>query len=306
MPANYIDTTADDVIIPEVWANESLGHLPAYLTIGRTVTLDGDVASFNEGDILHLPKRGAVTAHQMTENETVQIQKPTRTEVTVSLNQHWEVTLGQTDLDRIKAKGGAAALNDYIQDSVAVLGEKIEDSLAALHSGITETVTKTSDVEDDLLSIGVKMANNKVPKFARKYLAVTPATMKSFRKVARATEADKLGTSAQSPLVDPMSDMNFQGFNINSTQMIRGTGSPAAFHNLAYTKQGFILVMRGMPIPEAGLGAQGTVIRDENGFIIRVVKSYNSSYLAHQVTIDVLFGCAVYDERQIVEYETLV
>lgn len=306
MSANFIDTTADNVIIPEVWANESLGYLPKYLTLGRTVTLDSEVASFNEGDILHLPKRGTVSANQITENETVTVQKPTRTEVTVSLNNHWEVTLGQTDIDRIFARGGASALNDYIVDSVAVLAEKIEDSIAALHTSLTNTLTATSDAEDDLLSIWVKLANNNVPKFAQRFLAVTPGTMKKFRKVARATETQITGSSAQSPLVDPASELNFQNFNINASQIIRGTGSPVAYHGLAYTKQGFVLAMRGLPIPEAGMGAQGSVIRDENGFIVRVVKSYNASYLAHQVTIDVLFGSAVYDERQVVEYETTV
>lgn len=306
MSANYIDSTADAVIIPEVWANESLGYLPKYLVLGRTVTKDSDVATFNEGDTLHLPKRGTVSANQQTENETVTIQKPTRTEVQVLLNQHWEVTLGQTDLDRVLARGGASALSDYIQDSVSVLAEKIEDSIAALHTSITDTITKTSDAEDDLLSLGVRLAQNNVPRFATKYLAVTPATLKAFRKVARATEFQVLGNSSQNPLVDPMSDMNFQGFNISGTQIIRSTGSPTTFHNFAYTRQAFVLAMRGLPIPEQGTGGMGTVIQDENGYIVRVVKSWNPSYLSHQVTIDVLFGSAVYDDRQVVEYETLV
>lgn len=303
--ANYIDTTADAAIIPEVWGNLALGHLPAYLNLGRTVAKDSDLGgAFNEGDIIHVSRRGALSANQMVENSSVTVQKPSRTDITVTLNNHYEVTFGELDIARALSRG--TSMSEYASDAVMVLAEKIEDSIAALHTSLTNTVTATSDAEDDILTLRERMVGNKVPRFAPKYLYTTPGQMKRFQKVARATESDKVGNASQNPTIDPDAGLVFHGVNIFESQMVRATGSPVAYHSFFYTKNAIVLAMRPMPLPEAGTGGTGAIVRDANGFVMRVVKSWNPDYLSNQLTTDVLWGTAILDNRLIVEFESTV
>lgn len=297
-----IDTTADDAIIPEIWGNLALGHLPAYLNLGRTVAKDTEFHTQNEGDVIHVSKRGALSANQMTENEAVTVQKPSRTDITVTLDNHWEVTFGELDIARALSKG--TSMSEYATDAVAVLAEKIENSLAALHPSVTETVSESADAEADLLAVNQKFIENKVPKMLPKYGFISPSEMTRFLKVARATEADKTGSASQSPLRDNQAELFFHGFNLFASQIVKTSGSPATEHNLYYTKNAMVLAMRPLPLPESGTGGTGTIVQDNNGFVMRVVKSWSPTQLANQITTDVLFGVSILDDRLVVELES--
>lgn len=299
--SNYIDTTADAAIIPEIWGNLALGHLPQYLNLGRTVARDSDLANFQVGDTIHVSKRGALSANSMSQNGAVTVQKPSRTDIPVVLDGHWEVTFGELDIARALSRGVSEA--EYSEDAVMVLAEKIEDSLASLHTGVTNTITETATVENDILAIRERMVDNKVPKLAQKFGFVTPSVMTSLLKIARATESDKTGRP--NPAFDQYASLFFHGFNFFESQIVKSTGSPVAYHNLFYTKNAMVLAMRALPLPEAGTGGTGTILRDANGFVLRVVKSWNPTNLANQITTDVLFGTSILDDRLVVEYETV-
>lgn len=300
---SYIDQTADAAVIPKIWGNLALGYLAQYLNLGRTVAKDTDFTSAAQyGDVIHVSKRGALSANAITDNNGVTVQKPTRTDITVSLDQHYEVTFGQLDI--VKALSRGMSEEQYAADAALVLAEKIESSIAGLHPQITNTVTGTADAEADLLTIRERFVNNKVPKDEQKFGFVTPSQMTKFLKVDRATNAYIVGSAFQNPTIAPNAPMQLHGFSIFESQAVLATGSPVAWHNLFYTRNAFVLAMRAMPLPEAGTGAIGAIMQDDNGFVMRVIKSFNSLALGTQITTDVLYGTAVLDSRLAVEFET--
>lgn len=75
---------------------------------------------------------------------------------------------------------------------------------------------------------------------------------------------------------------------------LTGATSPAVTSvnwNPAFQRGAYLLAMRALPEPEAGTGARAVTMRDpESGLVVRVLYSYNPSYLGHQVTVDVLYG----------------
>jgi len=75
---------------------------------------------------------------------------------------------------------------------------------------------------------------------------------------------------------------------------LTGATSPAVTDvnwNPAFNRGAYVLAMRMLPEPETGTGVRATAVRDpESGLIVRVLHGYNMTYLAHQVTVDVLYG----------------
>jgi len=86
--------------------------------------------------------------------------------------------------------------------------------------------------------------------------------------------------------------------------MIAVSGSPVAYHNLAYTRGGLILASRPLPRPE-GFGGSYSIVNDPSiGISLRTLFWYNADLGAHQLTIDLLYGVNVLDTRRICELES--
>jgi len=75
---------------------------------------------------------------------------------------------------------------------------------------------------------------------------------------------------------------------------LTGATDPAltdTHHNPAFNREAFVLAMRALPNPDPNSGARAVTMKDpESGLVIRVLHSYNPSYLGQQVTLDVLYG----------------
>ena len=84
-----------------------------------------------------------------------------------------------------------------------------------------------------------------------------------------------------------------------------GSGSPVAYHNLCYTRNAFVLATRPLPSVPSGHGAISTVVVDpETNVGIRVVSSWDTDLGGLKITLDLLFGVAVLDQRRVVEVES--
>ena len=292
--ANYLTTTQNDNFIPEIVANQLLGALGAYINLGRTVAKDSELTSAQFGDVINVAKRGALSANDKAQGSNVTVQQPSLSKVSVTLNNHKEVTIGEEDYTRSLQPG--STLPGYVDDAVLALGEAIETALANLWTDLSATFNNdaTSDPVKDLIDARTAMSKNKVPQTARRFAYLNP---------------DYIGTLLkQSAFVDPKVIPNNQpltegavgrvaGFDIFEGQLVASSGSPKTFRNMVYTRNAMVLATRPLPQPDASLGVQSASVIDGNGIALRVLRSYNASQLATQVTVDVLFGVAALDAR---------
>ncbi len=93
-------------------------------------------------------------------------------------------------------------------------------------------------------------------------------------------------------------------YNVES-QLIPATGSPVAYHNVALTKWGMVLVSRPMPLDGNGRGARQSIVIDPGtGLAFRITESYDPQNMGVQMTMDVLYGWAIADVNQVVELES--
>lgn len=301
---DMLTNTENAVFIPTIVAQKALGRFASYMNLGRTVARDFDFVPTTMGATIRIPKRGAVVANQKVAGSEITPQNPTATDVPVTLDQHWEATIMIDDVTKVLQNQDT--LNGYAEDMAIALAEKVETKLAELHASITNTVTfdgtSATTSEQSFLKVRERLVLNKVPKNENIFAYLHPSVITKLLQVDRFTRADAYGKSG---IIAEGALGRIGGIDIFESQMVASSGSPVAYHNLAYTRNALVLAARPLPAVPAGFGAVSTVVNDPNvNMGLRVVSSYDTKLQAMQITLDVLFGVALLDDRRIVEIES--
>lgn len=301
---NVLDNTANAVFIPTIIAQKALGRFASYMNLARTVARDSDYTTATQGATIRVAKRGTLTANSKAAGSSVTKQNPTATDIGVTLDQHFEVTFMIDDVTKVLQNQNTQ--DGYAIDSAIALAEKVETYIAGLHPQITNTVTwdrtSTTTKTNQLLALRKRFVDNKVPKLEDKFLYLDSSVINDLLAEPNFTQQQTIG-SAESLLTGAI--MKLYGFQIFETQNAAYTGSPGAYHNLAYTRDAFVLASR--PLPQDGNGAgviQTTIINDDVQMGLRATMGYDKDIQAMQLTLDILFGASILDTRRVVELES--
>lgn len=304
MATPVFDNTTNAAFIPTIIAQKALGRFASYMNLAKTVARDADYTTAVEGATIQVPKRGTLTANSKSAGSSVTKQNPTATNVSVTLDQHFEVTFLLDDVTKVLQNQDTQ--DGYATDAAIALAEKVETYIAGLHPSITNTITwdrtSTTTKTNQLLALRKRFVDNKVPKLEEKYLYLDASVINDLLAEPNFTQQQTIG-SAESLLTGAI--MKLYGFQIFESQNVAYTGSPGAYHNLAYTRDAFILASR--PLPQDGNGAgviQTTVINEDIGMGLRATMGYDKDLQAMQLTLDILFGASILDTRRVVELES--
>jgi hypothetical protein len=299
-----ITTTSNAQYIPTIIARTTLQRLAAYLSMAKNVSKDTDFTTAQEGQILSIPKTGAVSTNDKVQGSSYTVQSPTATNnTTVTLNKHKEVTLSITD--PAKVMSNQDTLNSYGEDGAIAIAEAVESDLLALHTSMTNTVTwnrtSAATIDSSLLAIRRFFTDQKVPVLEQKFLNLDSSVYNDLLGQEKYTNASWRGANSA---VDEGRMLKVYGLEITETQLIPTTGSPVAYHNVAYTRNGFILASRPLAKPE-GFGGQYNIVVDKAiGIAVRTLYWYNADKGEHQLTIEVLYGVNILDTRRVLEVES--
>lgn len=305
MTETVLNTTTNAVYIPTIIAQKTLQRLGAFLSVGRNVSKDSDWTTSKLGTTLSIPKTGAVSANNKTPGNVYTKQAPTGTNTNVVLNKQKEVTITIDDVAKVTENQDTQAR--YAEDGAIALAEAVENDLLALHPSITNTVTwdrtSATTIDTSMLRIRKFFTDQKVPVLEQKYMAVDSSVFNDLLGVQKYTDQSWRGqqnTVAEGQMVKTY------GFIIEENQLVasNATGSPVAYHNMAYTKNGFVLASRPLPRPE-GFGGKYSIVNDEQvGVSVRTLYWFNADLGAHQLTIEMLYGVAILDTRRVLEVES--
>lgn len=304
-----MDNTTNAAFIPTIIAQKALGYLRANLGLAKTVTKDFDWATFNQGQTLQIPKRGALSVNTKATNGSVVVQNPTATSTPVTLNKHFEVTFGIDNVTQVLENQNT--LVGYGEDAANVLGEAIEGELVKLYSNLTATpivfdATSAATIDSSMRAIRKYFTDAKIPVGEARNFMASSGIYNSLLSVAQYVQAQNLATNT--PATPIVSGEVLPIFKVNAweSQLVAQTGASAPYtdHAMAYTKQALVLATRMLPGVPEGYGAVSQVIAEEDlGLGVRVVSSFNPNTLAMQVTLDALVGAAVSDARRAVEVQ---
>jgi len=303
MTENVLNTTTNAVFIPTIIANKVLQRFPSYLNLARTVSRDSDWTTATVGQTIQVPKTGAVSANDKAAGDVYTKQNPTGTNVSVTLNKHKEVTFTIDDVTKVLENQDTQMR--YADDGAIALAEAVETSLADLHPSVTSTITwdrtSATTIDASLLKLRKFFTDQKVPKTEQRYLYVDATVFNDL--LAQQKYTDQSWRGANNTVADGQMIKTY-GFDITESQMIAVSGSPVAYHNLAYTRNAFVLASRPLPRPQ-GFGGNFAVVNDSSiGLSLRTLFWYNADLGAHQLTIDLLYGVNILDVRRVCELES--
>lgn len=302
--ANVLNNTTNAKFIPTIIAQKALGRFGSYMNLAKTVSRDFEWTPATVGETIRVPKRGAVVANDKVAGSEFTLQNPTATDVSVTLNKHKEVTLLIDDVTAVLENQNT--LDGYAEDAGIALAEAVETEIASLHSSLTNTITfnaSSSTTKDtSMLNIRKFFTDQKVPKLEQRYLYADASLINELLEEDKYARADAIGKAG---VIETGALMNIYGLNIFESQLIQTSGSPVAYHNIAYTKNAFILATRPLPQVPTGFGAVSTVIQDPDTNVgVRVVSSWDTALGGMKITLDLLFGVSVLDQRRVVEVES--
>ncbi|MEC5150876.1 P22 phage major capsid protein family protein [Cryobacterium sp. GrIS_2_6] len=306
-----MNNTSNAAFIPTIIAKEALGYFGATMNLAKSVSKNTDWSTATEGQVLQIPKRGALVVNQKADNANVVVQQPTASNVSVTLNKHPEVTFGIDDVTKVLENQNV--LIGYGQDAAKVLAESVESSLAALYAGLSNPVitfdtTSYTTLVNSVLAIRKYFTDQKVSILEDRNVMVSSGVYNALLGVPQFSQAQNIGTftNTQATPIVTGRVLSIYGLNFWESQLVPQTGTTGAFvdHNIAYTKDALVLASRPLPEVEAGQGAVSAIaVNEDIGMAVRATLSYNPQTLAHQVTIDCLYGVAVVDSRRAVEVD---
>ena len=304
MAATFTPTT-NAVAIPTIIAQQTIKQLKGYLNLARTVAKDSDFEkNFTVGDTLTITKPGTLVAQRKTPGTAKSTQNATATKVSVTLDQHWYVSFTEEDITKMLQKPDLQA--DYAQSAAIALAEKIEGFLLDLHTTMTNTDTFNSSTEANAVASMLRLrsffSRNKIPTGEQRFAYFDTSVIDKLLSYERFTRLDATGKAEG--LMDG-SISRLYGINIFESQMVPTTGSPVAYHNLAYTRNAMVLVNRPMPLDGNGRGVKQSLFTDpDTGVVLRLTEAYDKDNMGVEMTMDVLFGGLVVDNRRVIEVES--
>jgi len=273
--------------IPEIWANTALEVLRNQIVAARLITKDTQIdGTFTKGDILNIPVPGTFSTTAKTAGTGVTLQNPSAGKVSVTLDQHHEVSFVVEDVVRAQANQDTIAV--HVRQAAVALAEKIETDVLTLVSGFSTNAGNpaTAPTNATLLALRQQLNTNKAPQDGR-FVIVHPAG-----------EVDLLGdTNLQTYFANskPTGIANgsigsVYGMEVFMSQLVPSSGTGAT--GFAGTSDFGVLAMRALPTTDAP-GVSQLVMRDPvSGVMIRQTASYDPSLLGVMVTLDVLYGYA--------------
>lgn len=306
----YQDNTTNTAAIPVIIAQKALGYFATNMNLGRSVARDFDYEPATYGKTIQVTKRGTLTANSKAANANVVVQSPNISKVDVNLDQHFEVTFGIDDVTNVLQRMDTQ--EGYAQDAALVLADKVEGYLAGLYASATATPivfdgTSATTIDASMRAIRKYFVNQRVPKLEQKNFYVGTGIYDKLLSVDQYRLAQNLGLATGSKnndgVVQTGSLTGLYGMDVFESQsaVVTGTSPSSIERGLAYSRDAIVLASRPLPSVPDGFGAKSSVVFDENsGMGLRVVSSFNPQALSMQVTLDILFGAAITDQRRIV------
>lgn len=291
-----LQATHVDDITPEIIAQEALTVLQAELHLARNVTKESELVSgvpsaVKMGDVIKVPKTGAVTRHAKDPGGDVLLQQPSMSSVPITIDQHWEVTIAPEDV--AQAVVDRNIQDTYLGDMIRALAEGIETDLAAEFANFSNDPidgtgwANQGDAEASVLAARALLTQQRAPRTGR-FGYWESGAINTLLQEKRFTEVESYGANVAIQDGELGTIHGFKSFE--SIFVPDDGGSPAEYSNALMHRRALCLAMRPLPTPRGG-GVKVSVVTDPvSGLTMRVLYAYNATKLADQITLDVLYG----------------
>lgn len=272
------------ILTPSIIAREALMVLRNNAVMPRLVHRDySSEFVAGVGDTITIRKPATFVAEEFDGEITVQDAK--ENSITVKMDKLLDVSFAVT------AKELTLDIADFsrqfIVPAMQAFADKVDGYLLELAESVTNTVAATGDTRKDVVAARKVLTENAAPLTERRFVygSDMEADLLNTDLFISAEQVGDAGTALREASLGRKFGMDFY---------VDQNADTAGVNAVAFHKNAFALVTRSLALPE---GAADSAIVDYDGFALRVVRDYDISTKTDTISIDMLCGVELLDDR---------
>lgn len=268
---------ANVILTPDVIAREALMVLRNNAVMANLVHRDysNDFVA-GVGDTITIRKPASFEAKEY--NGDIVVQDATESGIPVVMDKHLDVSF------KVTSKDLSMNIEDFSKQllvpAMQAFADKIDAYLLGLKADITNKVTGSADIKNDVIDARAYLTKSAAPLTERRFVYGTNTESKLL-KTDLFTSAEKVG-DAGTALREASLGRKF-GLDFYVDQ----NADTAGVDGLAFHKNAFAFVTRPLAIPQ---GAAKAEIVNYDGFGLRVVQGYDLKTKSDTISIDMVCG----------------
>jgi N4-gp56 family major capsid protein len=296
--SNHVTNTTAATFIPELWSDEIVAAYKKNLVLANLVNkmpMKG-----KKGDTLHIPKPTRGSASAKAASTQVTLQAATESEVTVTVNKHYEYSRLIEDITEVQAL--ASLRKFYTDDAGYALAKQVDDDLFTLAKSFGNG-DGSSYATNNTFYID---ATSGLSTYAADTVAATDIfTDAGFRALIQELDDADVPMDGRFLVVPPSAVNTIRGIDrYVSSDFV--SGQPVVNGKIGTLYGIDIFVSTNCPVIEAAadntasaVDTRGAILAHKDAMVlaeqmgVRSQTQYKQEYLANLFTSDMLYGTAV-------------
>ena len=270
------------ILTPDIIAREALMVLRNNAVMANLVHRDysGEFVA-GVGDTITIRKPATFSAKEF--NGSIEVQDATEGNVSVKMDKHLDVSFAVT------SKELSLDIEDFSRQflvpAMQAFQDKIDSYLLGLQSDVTNRVSATGVIQDDVVDARKFLTANAAPLTERRFVygSDTEAKLLKTELFVSAEKVGDEGTALREASLGRKFGMDFY---------VDQNADALPIDAMAFHKNAFALVTRPLALPQ---GAAKAAIVDYDGFGLRVVYGYDIKTKTDTISIDMLCGVKTLD-----------
>lgn len=274
---------ANTILTPDIIAKEALMVLRNNAVMANLVHRDFSSEFVGGvGDTITIRKPASFAAKEFSGE--IDVQDATEGSATVKMDKHLDVSFAVTSAQM------AMEIEDFSKQllvpAMQAFIDKIDSYLLGLASGITNKVTETDNIQNDIVDARAFLTKAGAPLTERRFVydSNTEAKLLKTDLFVSAEKVGDEGTALREASLGRKFGLDFYVDQNADTANVKG---------LAFHKNAFALVTRPLATPE---GAAKSAIVNYDGLGLRVVYDYDINSKKDVISIDMLCGVKTLDK----------
>ena len=270
------------ILTPDIIAREALMVLRNNAVMANLVHRDysGEFVA-GVGDTITIRKPATFSAKEF--NGSIEVQDATEGNVSVKMDKHLDVSFAVT------SKELSLDIEDFSRQflvpAMQAFQDKIDSYLLGLQSDITNRVSASGTIQNNIVDARKFLTANAAPLTERRFVygSDTEADLLKTELFISAEKVGDEGTALREASLGRKFGMDFY---------VDQNADALPIDAMAFHKNAFALVTRPLALPQ---GAAKAAIVDYDGFGLRVVYGYDIKTKTDTISIDMLCGVKTLD-----------